>query len=523
MKEVLSFEGFFFFLIMDRIKYLVLVLSIVHCVEAISQQEDANWMLGGGTERTFADSQALNQCTFSDVINFEERLINFVMDGTNASISDSLGNLVCYTNGVHLFNGNHELIENGGNFQDENEYPNGYKFLQGALILPVPNSEDSYLYLLTDRFRYVANHGFRVSATKPLTYSVIDMRQNSGAGRVIEKKVTLNTDTLAPGQLTATRHANGRDWWILTSKYETNKYYKYMLDPKGINLAGTQEVGDTAKTSLGQSVFSPDGKWYARYNWYGITQINDRKGVDIYQFDRCTGELSDHLHEDLPGIGAPGGIAFSENSRFLYAAGWDTIYQYDMYAADILASRTIVAVYDGFLGSFGLPLRFFSMQLAPNGKIYINIPNINSQYFHSIENPNEKGIACDVKQHSTRFPFFNYFSIPNIPYFRLGKLEGSSCDTIRVSSTSEEILADKGIKIFPNPIGSSFSLTFQEPVQFSIEIKIFDSLGRVVFERTHSKGTEKLEIKSNTWNSGIYFVKIYRNGYQISSSKIIKQ
>lgn len=112
---------------------------------------------------------------------------------------------------------------------------------------------------------------------------------------------------------------------------------------------------------------------------------------------------------------APGGIAFSESSRFLYASAWDTIYQYDMEAADILASRTKVAEYDGFVGEFGAGIRFFMMQLAPDGKIYFNMPNTNSSYFHVIESPNEKGVACDFRQRGIQFPFLNTFLFPICP------------------------------------------------------------------------------------------------------------
>jgi len=81
---------------------------------------------------------------------------------------------------------------------------------------------------------------------------------------------------------------------------------------------GQQIVGDTIPTSLGQSAFSPDGNWFGRYQYYGIVGQQTNKRVDLYQFDRCTGELSSHLHEVLPGEGAPGGVAFSPNSKLMY-------------------------------------------------------------------------------------------------------------------------------------------------------------------------------------------------------------
>lgn len=76
--------------------------------------------------------------------------------------------------------------------------------------------------------------------------------------------------------MTAVRHANGKDWWIITSKFDSNKYYRFLIDSSGIQLAGFQHVGKLIETGLGQSVFSPDGNWYARYNAYGIVPITDK-------------------------------------------------------------------------------------------------------------------------------------------------------------------------------------------------------------------------------------------------------
>src|SRR5690606_37804939 len=117
---------------------------------------------------------------------------------------------------------------------------------------------------------------------------------------------------------------------------------------------------------------SPDGQWYARFNWQGIIPDSSFATIEIYHFDRCSGLLSDRVSKtyDLSGLnGKPGGTAFSPNSRFLYVTRWDSVFQYDLHATDIIASEQVAAVYDGFIAEPGFPTRFFCPLLAPDNKI----------------------------------------------------------------------------------------------------------------------------------------------------------
>ncbi|MCS7036399.1 MAG: PKD domain-containing protein [Saprospiraceae bacterium] len=120
-------------------------------------------------------------------------------------------------------------------------------------------------------------------------------------------------------------------------------------------------------------------------------------------------------------------MAISPNSRYLYHNRYDTAFQYDLWAADIPASRKVVAVYDGFTDPF--PVTFYIMQLAPDGKIYSSATN-GARYLHVIHRPDEEGLGCQYQQHGIQLYKYNDFSVPNFPNYRLGPLDGSPCDTL---------------------------------------------------------------------------------------------
>src|SRR4030095_14363471 len=104
-----------------------------------------------------------------------------------ASISDSVGNLLFYTDGVTVWNKFHNVMANGNNLHG------GYSSSQSALIIKQPGS-DSLYYIFT--VGEMGSYGFQ--------YSVVDMSLQSGNGEVILKNVPVINS--ATEKLTAAIH-----------------------------------------------------------------------------------------------------------------------------------------------------------------------------------------------------------------------------------------------------------------------------------------------------------------------------
>jgi hypothetical protein len=158
----------------------------------------------------------------------------------------------------------------------------GYRLPQGALILPLP--ESTHLFVILHETLIWSTEYYDLA--KGLYYSLVDMNLNGGLGDVVQKNILFNNDSLDPGLITAVRHANGRDWWILIPEFLHNRYYRYLLSPAGITLIGQQTIG-TASTimELGVACFSPDGTKYVRF---AATSINTPYRLEVFDFNRCT-------------------------------------------------------------------------------------------------------------------------------------------------------------------------------------------------------------------------------------------
>ncbi|MBX2926391.1 MAG: PKD domain-containing protein [Saprospiraceae bacterium] len=418
------------------------ILSIFHCMfffllAAYGQKHDYVWLLGGNNQ-TMPEWAGTTIDFYTDPPDLYYEFKQMYLRQANASMCDTAGNLLFYTNGIYIANALHEPMENGAGLnpgalaQEQQNY--GYILSQGALALPMPE-HDSLYYLL---------HMDRVIVFTPISvfsqffyFSLINMNSNNGLGRVEIKNMVILNEQLHNGKIIATKHANGRDWWLLIRKYWTNQYYRILLTPAGLSIVGIQIVGsEIPSNSIGQATFSPDGSKYANVHVTGV--VGDPIYVSIYNFDRCTGELSNPVQFTYADNAACAGIAISPNNRFLYVSSRSYVYQYDLHADDIEASRITVAVYDGYSEPISQHARttFYLAQLAPDGKIYINSNN-TVKHLHVINNPDSLGLACDVCQHCVELPTYNSFSLPNFPNYRLHHLEGSPCDTLRQPPVAE--------------------------------------------------------------------------------------
>lgn len=401
-----------------------------------AQLHDMNWFMGyvGGNDPYNAkpdDAFGLFRLSFSsghfdysEKNNFRNAFLH-----NNAAFSDAAGNVAATFNGLWLTDRAFKTMKNGDSLYYTTE-PKMYGYsddalIQGGLFLPWPGHPDSVFLFYSSNANVGGATGGVVFASRHLQYALIRLSGNDGLGEVIQQRNVLIEDTIQYGMLTAARHANGRDWWMLINERNSNRFYRLLVDPDGVHLLGQQKVTEVVKYGAGgQAVFSPDGKYYAMF--HGIDQAQGSY-LYVYNFDRCQGVLSEQRIVHFS-IGTFSGLAFSPNSRFLYQTPLKVAYQYDLEAPDLEASRVTVGEVDT---TFFNPLlvTFNQMQLAPDGKIYISgsgsVKNLNV-----IHAPDEPGLTCLLEPHGITLPVHNFASVTSFPHYRLGPLDGSLCDTL---------------------------------------------------------------------------------------------
>ena len=175
--------------------WLAIVLQLLLAGSIFGQKQTYNWYFGLNAGLDFHSNPPT--LLFDGQINSNEGV---------ASISDSAGNLLFYTDGMTVWDNTHHVMPNGTGLAGQQTSS------QGALIVPkIGDSQRFYLFTID-----VPN------TTRGLSYSIINLALNNGKGDVETKNIFLHQPVCE--KMTAIRHCNGRDFWIVTHEWRSDAY-----------------------------------------------------------------------------------------------------------------------------------------------------------------------------------------------------------------------------------------------------------------------------------------------------------
>ena len=365
-------------------KYIYLFPVFLFSLASFGQGETSNWYFGNGAGIKFNND--------GTVVALNDGRIN-TFEGC-ASISDASGNLLLYTDGIRVFDGNHNLMQNGSGLYGD---PSS---TQSAIIVQKPQ-DPNIIYIFT-----VDTSTFEDDPDRGLNYSVVDLTLNGGNGAVVQKNVNLLQDCSEKISAVIKNCLDESIWVVVLGSNggavgQFNAYHAFEVSASGVNTAAVTSTFNNLQIvdPRGYLKFSADGKTLA--------SANSNDGLFLYDFDADTGIVSNQqrLTVDAPNK-FPYGIEFSPNQQFLYAhtsnnepaaqegGHSSSLLQFDLSAPNISTSEVEIdrrSIYRG------------ALQLGQNGKIYRTIAENyirGTSYLGVIENPNEKGNAANYRHNA---------------------------------------------------------------------------------------------------------------------------
>ena len=360
-------------------KTALLWMLLIYAALTYSQDETSYWYFGEQAGIRFNEDGSVTAVENGQTFTFEGC----------ASISDASGNLLFYTDGITVYDRQHEImVEGRGLYGDISS-------TQSALIVPNPGDPNLFYIFTVDTKVFPDDPDFG------LNYSIVDMSLNAGRGAVIEKNINLLPD--CSEKITAVvKDCADRSIWILTLATEDGS--QGLLDTYHAFEVTTSGVVRTSVKSTFNDLQAQDPRGYIKISPDGtkVANANASSGLYLYDFDSNTGILSNQTEIVIGGTNKTSyGVEFSPNSELLYihasndqqgeSGHSSTLYQYDLMAADISASEIEIDSRANFRAA---------LQLGSNGKIYRTIAEsytVGTSYLGVINNPNVRGTGANYK------------------------------------------------------------------------------------------------------------------------------
>jgi hypothetical protein len=486
---------------------LSLLLTFIASTAWVQTKQNYVWKFGGtGAGLDFANCEPI---VLTNGINN-----NHPYEGQSSISDEATGRLLLYTDGVNVYDSTNQIMQNG-------TFIGVIPTLTQTIIIRKPGS-NTIFYVFTTEVQGGLSYNMLYPNARGINYAVVDMSLNAGLGAVTSKYTPLKSPVNSE-KLTAVRHANGTDIWLITHEYGSNKFFTFLITSAGINftpvvsatgpiiltpLSGTPSSSNF--DAIGELKASTDGRKIAFTCLYSGTTC-------LANFDKTSGKISDPISLSLEAAGY--GVSFSQDNMNIYVSGIDTaasnaayatrgkIYQFDIISNDqitIQNSRTII--YTDAIGSFR------SLKLGINGKIYVaRVLSFTRSplYLGVINNPNNKGLAC------------NYIH----DGIYLNGLEGrwglnNAMEDATACGQSNMPIDSSVVLVYPNPFIGQIKVRVNRNYN-SISLVLYNCVGQTIKKILNLPGP-LTTVDCKNLSSGLYILRLMRGKEVLTTKPLIK-
>jgi Secretion system C-terminal sorting domain len=472
---------------------IILVFLTIY-IHSHGQNQANIWYFGSGAGLDFNNTCTPTVLTDGQIDGFEGC----------ATISDkTTGELLFYTNSSLVWNRNHEIMSN------DPLVSNGNTITQ-VIIFEKPLS-DSIYYIVTSEVQGFSGEGLRVHE--------VNMNLNGGLGDLVYTDSLLYASPMTE-KITAVRHANGTDLWLLAHKYNSNEFLSFLITASGIALnpvvsaVGKFHYSQSSVDAIGEMKVSPKGSKLA-------VVTTHHPDIELFDFDNATGLVTNPIilpeNGGFDGIGNSSGLyglSFSPTGSVLYASKWSLqglnvpgqIIQYDISSNDsVMINNSRVNVFTSANKSY------FSLKLGPDRKIYVG--QHNSIYIGVIENPDSTGLGCNYIDNGIDLD-------GNLSGWGLNNLMEYDYYCEATPDFIDNTIKEIKIQLYPNPADKNITLQIDGLYHQTYILNLYNSIGELVL-KTENISSGKIQIERPDFECGLFFYELVSQGQIVKTGKII--
>ena len=227
-----------------------------------AQLEGDQWVLGYWNNNSIDHSVMFFDFRNAKLEVTQKPDVKMSFTGCASNVCSINGDPIIWTNGMQIMGSDGKLIADTLAYDGDGLYwigftvpgtiPFGFPEPDNAIILQIPTFKDEYSIV----YHYNEEHPRFIYATTQYLEARVKINQTGEFELVYKDRPIGPKVEWYNGTISAVRHANGQDWWLVYFIEDSPDYYVQLLDSTGVhfNHIGTLDVA--IKEGLGQSIFS---------------------------------------------------------------------------------------------------------------------------------------------------------------------------------------------------------------------------------------------------------------------------
>ncbi|MBS1636672.1 MAG: T9SS type A sorting domain-containing protein [Bacteroidetes bacterium] len=360
-------------------------LAVTSCTLDPKKLNRSNWLFGDSCSISFASGTAVP----NNLVKQKQTIRCFEMA---VSMSDSLGNLLFYSDGVDLWDNTHTKVNTSPLFGwDISLVSPAYKgsSVFGFMSFPMPKQPNKYALICAPPNETIGSALSAYDKVSCVIYDAVN-KQVSPYQSWTDPNVNPSNMTFLTEDLCIVPHCNGVDYWMILRAYVNSStnggFYAFLINANGFNTSSAPVVSIVPNPPIGLGGI--------KSNAAGNRLIcNSCSGhFMLYDFNAATGVVSNEVPVPvtLPLQTNSCCIAglFSPNGNYLYLKYSGTSTGFIQKVA--VSSMSVLATYTSSSANYG-PQSWGYMEVGPDNNIYFD--SNNYWYLGQIVNPDSPTLS----------------------------------------------------------------------------------------------------------------------------------
>jgi hypothetical protein len=378
------------------------VVSVTNCSLDPNKLNRSNWLFGDYASVSFATGQPVpnNVAVVNNTIKCFENA---------ACMSDSLGNLLFYSNGKNLWRSNHTQVNVTPLFGWDLiiPSPNGYNgtSVGGFMSFPAPKKPNKYFIVCVPPYEIKGNPTQGPFAK--INYVIYDAVSQTVTPFQSLTHPAINYVSAFPNfglteNLNVVPHCNGVDYWIVARGTNVAgtafNYYSFLVNANGLSPTTPPVLsGPYSLTLVTQNCDMKSNNTGDKF----VTKGQNKNTSYIWDFNQSTGAVSNPVLLPTSAVGSQtnsyAGVIFSPSNQYVYSVVSGGIDMIDVANNSIVKTITPVNGYHN---------TSMYMEIGPDNNIYMaGMSNTFGSALAQITNP-------DSAPNSTLTSFVSFANVP---------------------------------------------------------------------------------------------------------------